>query len=64
MKAKTGGAADRKIDRYDSEMAAIQPWHLALLLVILLILGGTIGAALWSVSQHATSRNGGHRNEP
>jgi hypothetical protein len=37
-------------------VAAIQPWHLALLLVILLILGGVIGAALWSVSQHRNER--------
>jgi hypothetical protein len=33
-------------------MAAIRPWHLAVLLVILLILGGAIGAALWSVSRN------------
>jgi hypothetical protein len=51
-----GRATVGKIDRYHSDMAAIQPWHLALLLVILLILGGVIGAALWSVSQHRNER--------
>jgi hypothetical protein len=46
-----GRAAAEKIDRYHSDMAAIRPWHLALLLLILMILGGGIGAALWSVSR-------------
>ncbi|NJC69617.1 hypothetical protein HC031_07770 [Planosporangium thailandense] len=32
-------------------MLTLKPWQLALLLVILMILGGGIGAALWSVSR-------------
>lgn len=32
-------------------MLTLKPWHLALLLVILMVLGGGIGAALWSVSR-------------
>jgi hypothetical protein len=33
-------------------MVAIRPWHLLLLLLILMILGGIIGAALWSTGRN------------
>jgi hypothetical protein len=33
-------------------MGAIRPWHLLVLLMIVMLLGAGIGAALWSVSRH------------
>jgi hypothetical protein len=33
-------------------MAGIRPWHLAVLLLILMVLGGLIGAVLWSTSRN------------
>jgi hypothetical protein len=33
-------------------MGAIRPWHLLVLLTIVMILGGAIGAALWSASRN------------
>ena len=40
------------IDHYHSGMGAIRPWHLLVLLTIVMILGGAIGAALWSASRN------------
>jgi hypothetical protein len=33
-------------------MLAIQPWHIVLLLAVLMLLGGGIGAALWAVGRN------------
>jgi type II secretory pathway pseudopilin PulG len=33
-------------------MVGMRPWHLAVLIVVLMILGGLIGSVLWSTSRN------------
>jgi hypothetical protein len=37
-------------------MGAVRPWHLLLLLVIVMLLAAGVGAALWSVSRRRDER--------
>jgi hypothetical protein len=46
------GANHALIDTYHSGMVGIRPWHLAVLIVVLMILGGLIGSVLWSTSRN------------
>jgi hypothetical protein len=46
------GANHALIDTYHSGMGSIRPWHIAVLIVVLMILGGLIGSVLWSTSRN------------
>jgi hypothetical protein len=45
-------------------MAAIRPWHLVLLLAVLMFLGGVIGAVFWSTSRGDRGPTGDDRRQP
>jgi uncharacterized protein YneF (UPF0154 family) len=32
-------------------MVGIRPWHIAVLIIVLMLLGGLIGAVMWSTSR-------------
>jgi hypothetical protein len=50
------GANHTPIDTYHLDMVGIRPWHLAVLIIVLMLLGGLIGAVMWSTNQ-PTSRD-------